>query len=275
MMSDISLFFRCGWENLWKEKLLWLFSSLVLIDPLLRFLIPTQTSNNFLLSLLNLVASFVFLAVTFISYIGTTHIAYSVAADNPVNIQEAFQASKKFFWRVFGSTCLFSLFFILFFVLCFLSVFIFYFRRSPQSSDYSYFFFFTSMFFYIFAAPWYFLLAEIVVNDSKIGKSMENAWDLFIEHFAVLVVIGIILSSISYAVNITISMATMLVQYNFDFTALVKFNFIVPSLSFVNNKLYLLEISTVYTAWRTCSTSIFMVAYLKYSSLKNNKQIAL
>ena len=67
-------------------------------------------------------------------------------------------------------------------------------------------------------APWHFLVAEVVVNDSKIGKSMENAWDLFIENLAVLFVIGIILSSILYALDITISMATILVQYNFDFT---------------------------------------------------------
>jgi hypothetical protein len=271
MMTDISSFFQLGWKNLWKEKLLWLFSGLVLIDPLLRFLIPTQTSNNFLLSLLNLVVSFVFLVVTFISYTGTTYVAYSIAAGNPVSIQETFQVAKKFFWRTFSSTCLFSLFFILFFVLCFLSIFIFYFKRSPQSSDFSYFFFFISMFFSIFAAPWYFLLAEIVVNDSKIGKSMENAWNLFIENFAVLAVIGIILSIMLYAINVTLGVTTLLIQNDFDFSALSKFNFIAPQLFFLNNNLYRLESTITYILRHIYSISIFMVAFLKYGSLKNDK----
>ena len=274
MMTDIFTFFQLGWKNLWKEKILWLFSSLVLIDPLLRFFIPTQTSNNFLLSLLILVVSFVFLALMFISFTGTTYVAYFIATGNPVSIQETFQAAKKFFWRAFGSTCLYFLFFILFFVLCFLLVFIFYFKRFPQSLDVSYLFFFISMFFSIFAAPWYFLLTEIIVNDFKIGKSMENAWNLFIEKFVVLAVIGIVLSSIWHVVNIIIGTAAILIQYNFDFTALSKLNFITPYLSFVGNKLYVLVISIAGVAGTTYNTSIFMVAYLKYRSPKDDKQIA-
>ena len=131
-MSDISLFFRLGWENLWKEKILWLFSSLVLIDTLVRFVIPIQTSHNFLLSFLSLVVSFIFLVLMFISYTGTTHVAYSIVTGNPVGIQETFQAAKKFFWRAFGSTCLFLLFFIVFLILCLSPVFIFYFKRPPS-----------------------------------------------------------------------------------------------------------------------------------------------
>ena len=148
---------------------------------------------------------------------------------------------------------------------------LFYFKRPLHLLDYSRYFFLISMLLSVFIAPWYFLVAEVVVDNSKIGKSMENAWDLFIENFAVLFVIGIILSSILYALNITISMATMLVQYNFDFTALGKLDFIAPSLPYVGNKLYLLVILIAGAAWRTYSTSIFMVAYLKYRSPKDDK----
>jgi len=211
MMTDISSFFQLGWKNLWKEKILWLFSALVLVQPLVSFLFPFQ---NFL----NVVASLISLPLLYISYTGTTYVAYHITVGNPVSIQEAFQASRKFFWRVIASSCLFSLFFIVFIILCVLLVFVFYFKRPLHLLDYSRYFFLISMLLSVFMAPWHFLVAEVVVNDSKIGKSMENAWDLFIENLAVLFVIGIILSSILYALDITISMATILVQYNFDFT---------------------------------------------------------
>lgn len=271
MMTDVFTFFQLGWKNLWKEKTLWLFSALLFVEPLVRLVFPIQKVPTFLPSLLNLVASFIFLALAYISFIGTTYVAYSIAADTPVSVQETFQASKKFFWRVIASSCLFSLFFIVFIVLCVLLVFVFYFKRPLHLLDFSRYFFLISMLLSVFIAPWYFLVAEVVVNNSKIGKSMENAWDLFIENFAVLVVIGVVLSIIWYVVNIIISTAAILIQYNFDFTALSKLNFINPHLSFLGNKLYVLVITVAGAAWRTYNTSIFMVAYLKYRSSKNDK----
>lgn len=272
-MSDISLFFRRGWENLWKEKILWLFSSLVLIDPLVRFVIPIRNNNNLLLSLLNFVISLIFLALMFIGYTGATYVAYSISIGNSVGIQETFQAAKRFFWRTLGSTCLFSLFFILFLILCLLPVFIFYLKRPPQISDFSRNFFFISMFLSVFTALWYFLLAEVVVKDSGIGKSLENAWDLFIENFAVLAVIGITMSIVGQVMNVTVTTTIILIHYDFDFLALTKFDLIVPQLSFMDSKLFLLGATMLNVVWRTYSTSIFMVAYLKYSSLKVDEHI--
>jgi hypothetical protein len=270
MMSDISLFFRRGWKNLWKEKILWLFSALFLAAALISFITPTQ---NLLSAILYFVGNLISLTLVYISNIGITYVAYFIAAGNPVSIQETFQVSRKFFWRVIASSCVFFLFFIVFFLLlCLLPVFIFYFKRLPQLSGFSNYFFFISIFLPIFSAPWYFLLAEIVVNDSKIGKSMENAWDLFIENFAVLVVIGFILSIMLYAINVTLGVTTLLIQNDFDFSALSKLNFIAPQLLFVNNSFYKLGSMITNTLWRTYSISIFMVAYFKYRGLKDDKQ---
>jgi hypothetical protein len=273
MMSDISLFFRRGWENLWKEKILWLFSSLVLIDPLVRFVIPIRSNNNPLLSLLNFVISLIFLALMLVSYTGTTYVAYSITVGNPINIQETFQVGRKFFWRVIASSCSYFLFFIIFFVLCLSPVFIFYFKRPPQFSDFSRYYFYISIFLSVFTASWHFLLAEVVVKDSRIGKSLENAWDLFIENFAVLAVIGITLSIMTQVVNVAVTTVTILIHYDFDFSALTQFNLIVPQLSFMDSKLYLLGATTLSVVWRTYGTSVFMVAYLKYSSLKVDEHI--
>ena len=77
-MSDVSLLLKRGWENIWKEKLLWLFGGLLLLEPLVQF-IPIQNSTGLTLSFLRLVKSFISLLLTTSSYTGVTYIAYCIA----------------------------------------------------------------------------------------------------------------------------------------------------------------------------------------------------
>jgi len=263
-MSDITLFFQRSWENLWKEKLLWLFSALLLVVPLIRLIIPIQKSVDFVSSFFNLAESFVSFFLVFVSYTGVAYVAYCIITRNPINIQTALQGVEKFFGRIVASTFLYFL--ILSPFLCL--AFIFSFKQPPQISDFSHGFFFVSIPLSIFTALWYFLFAEIIMNDSSIRKSVKTVWSVFTDHFTVLAGIGIVLASTWYVINVTIGMAAILTQYNFDLTALSKLDYISPNLSFTGNNLYTLVIVIAQTLWRTYSTTIFILAYLKYSSIK-------
>ena len=233
-MSDISLLLQRGWENIWKDKTIWLFSALILIDPLVHLVFPIQKIVDLPSSLLSLAVSFASFFLTFISFTGVSYVAYCIAIGNPVNLQTAFQIAKKIFWRVVALT--FLLF--LFFAPCLCLVFILSFKKPPQIVDFSHNISFTLFPLSIFAAMWYFLLTETIANDSGIRKSMKTAWAVFTHNFSVLAIIGVILAGALYATNISISIITMLVQNNFDFTALSKLDFISPYLSFTGNNLY-------------------------------------
>jgi len=59
----------------------------------------------------------------------------------------------------------------------------------------------------------------------------------------------------------------MLAQNRFDFTSLSALDFISPHLSFTDNNFYKLVNAIFITIWRTYSTSVFTVAYLKYNGV--------
>jgi hypothetical protein len=264
-MSDITSFFQRVWKNIWKEKILWLFSGLCFISRIIFLISPNQKGLGLLLFCLFLFGSFVSIYLSYAGGIGVTYIASRIIVGNPVNIQMVFQAIRKFFWRVVASTLLFSLFFGLFVILCLGLFFILFIKKLPQYSDLPLIYFIVSIPLSFFIAPRYFIFSEIIVSDSSIGKSMENAWNLFIDNFVALAVIGIILSSIFYIANVTIGILIILFQYNFDFSALSKLNFFMPQLSFLDNKVYNFWVIAVFgTVWNTFSISIFMLAYLKY-----------
>jgi hypothetical protein len=264
-MSDITSFFQRVWKNIWKEKFLWLFSGVFFISQIPLFITPNQKSLGLLLSCLFFVGSFISIYLSYTGRIGVTYIASRIIAGNPVNIQMVFQATRKFFWRVVASTLLFSLFFGLIVVVCLGLFFTIFIKKLPQFSDLPLIFFIVSIPLSFFMAPRYFIYSEIIVSDSGIGKSMENAWNLFIENFVTLAVIGFILSSVFYIANVTVGTLIILFQHNFDFSALSGFNFFMPQLSFSDNKLHNFLVLAVFgTVWNTFSISIFMLAYLKY-----------
>ena len=167
-----------------------------------------------------------------------------------------------------ASTLLFSLFVGLVVVVCLGMFFILFTKKLPQFSELPLIIFIVSILSSFFIAPRYFIFSEIIVSDFGIGKSMENAWNLFIDNFVVLAAIGFILSSIFHIANVTIGALIILFQHNFDFSALSKFSFFMPQLSLLDNKLYnlhnFLVLAVFGTVWNTFSRSIFMLAYLKY-----------
>ena len=91
MASEILSLLQHGWENLWKNRVIWLFSSLVLIYPLLRLIIPMERNANLALSLLNIVINLAAIYFTFTSLVGISVVAYCIAIGNPVDWNTAFQ----------------------------------------------------------------------------------------------------------------------------------------------------------------------------------------
>jgi hypothetical protein len=267
-MSDIPLLLLRGWKNIWKEKILWLFSALVLVEPLVRT-IQIQKSVGLLSSFLNLIESLVFLVLICVSYAGVPYVAYCIAADKPVNIQTTFLAVKKFLWRFFVSTLLLGIFY----APCLCSVYFFLIKQPPQISDFSHNLYFAVIPLSIFSALWDFLLAEIIRSDSGIRESLKTAWSVFSNHFFVLAAIGIALAGASYVISITTGMATILIQYNFNLSSLSKLDYLSPALSFIGNNWYKLLSATALTFWNTYITSVFISAYLKYANIKMDEAI--
>jgi hypothetical protein len=274
MMSDISLFLQRGWNNIWKEKILWAFSALNFAYPLIRLVFPIQKADGLLSSLSNLVIISVLIYLIFVRIIGVTYILYWKTVGNSINILTVFQKIRNLFWRIATSTFVFFLFFALCIALCLAMASMVFMTKPLEFSDIPWTLNLSLRVLSIFSAPYYFLLAEIIVNDSGIRKSIESAWDLFLENFVNLATIGIILSIIWYGVNLVISTTTILTQYNFDFAALSRLNFIFPQSSSINNKFYPWAVTIAETVWYTFNISVFMVAYLKYRGDKIRKEIA-
>jgi hypothetical protein len=260
-MSGVSSLLRNGWENIWKNKILWGFGFLVLIQPIIRLVIPVQKSVDFPSSLFNLLISIIYLYLMYMSDAGVSFVAYCIATCKPVNAPTAYQASKKLFWRVVAVEVIL----LLFAAPCFCTVFVLTYNQPRQVVDFAHSVFFTSIPLSVFAAMQYFVITEMIANRSRIGESLKAAWAVFTHNFATLAMIGFLLSIAAYMVNVSICAAVILAQNSFDLASLSQLDFISPYLSLTGNNFYLLVNAIVSTILRTYSASVFTVAYLKYS----------
>jgi hypothetical protein len=267
MASEITSLLQHGWENLWKNRVLWLFSFLVLIEPFLRLIIPIPQNANLPSSLLNLVVGLASVYFGFLSTAGILFVAYCIAIDKFVDMGAAFQNSTNLFWRVVGISFLL----VLIIAPCLFTVFIVFYQEPFQIANLAHAVFFLSLPLSIFAAMWYFPITEIIASDSKIGKSIQTAWSVFTHNFVSLAIIGFVLAIASYITNVSISMVTMLAQNSFDFAVLSKLDIISPHLSVTDNSVHKLLSTIAQAVWRTYSISIFTFAYLKYSGAKMSK----
>jgi hypothetical protein len=270
MAAEITSFLQRGWENLWKNKVLWLFSSLGLISSILNLVVPNQRNVDLESALLNLVVSLVTIYFTVLGFTGVSFVAYHTAVGNLVNFGDALQASRKLFLRVVA----FSLLAIVVLAPCACAlVFAFSPRESPNIENLSKIFFLTSFPFSIFSAMWYFPITETIANRSKFGKCLRTAWTVFTANFVNLAIIGLLLTGAFYLINIVIGIVMMLVQSGFDISALSKLNFFNPQLSFFDNRIYSLIFDIPGAVLRAYYASIFTVAYLEYSSANMSKPI--
>lgn len=268
MTSEISSLFQHGWKNLWKNRILWLFSSLILIYPLLHLIFPTQKSDNLALSLLNLALSLAAIYFTFTSLVGVSFVAYCIAIGNPVDWDTAFLESQYMLGRIVILS---------FVVLCMLiipfgCILIFFFWQFLNIKNITHAIFLAATPLSIFSAVLYFAITEAIKNNATIRKSLRAAWTVFTQHFISLAIVGILLIIGYQMINIAVSMAVQLVENNFDVSVLGKLDFLTPVLSFPNNNLYNLIITIPQAIWQTYSASVFTFAYLKYSGAKMSKR---
>ena len=266
MASEISSLFKHGWENLWKNKVLWLFSSLVLIEPLFYLIIPIQKNKDLPSLLLNLGVSLASIYFTFISIAGVALVSYCTAIGNTIDFNTAYNASNKLFWRIVALS-----FLLLILLFPFACIGVYFFWRFLQPHDIRHDIFLASIPFSVFLAIWYFPITEIIAHQSKIGESLKIAWAVFIRNFVNLAIIGLLLIIVLHVMDISVGAATMLVQNHFDVSALGKLDFISPPLSFPNNNFYELMAAIPQTIWQTYSASLFTFAYLKYRGAKMSK----
>ena len=267
-MSDVSLLLKRGWENIWKEKLLWLFGGLLLLEPLVQF-IPIQNSTGLTLSFLRLVKSFISLLLTTSSYTGVTYIAYCIANGKSADIKATLHIIRKFFWFVVLSFITIFFFVTPFFCLALILSF----DQSIQPVELTHNSYIFTLPLSIISALQFFLITEIITSETLIWASLKVSWGVFKSRVFIMSTIGIILGAVSYACDVVIGVTITLIQHGFDVTLLSKFDFISPQLSFTNNNLYEVATLIVQMIWVIYSASIFVLAYTKYKGAAKNKRV--
>src|SRR5215207_5173238 len=104
-MTDVVLFIRHGWKNIWQQKTIWLFSSLPILNQLFN-VFQVKRPTDLFSSFVSLIASFIFIILFYVSYIGVPYLAYCFLIGKSVTVPETLSAVKKFSGRVIGCSCL-------------------------------------------------------------------------------------------------------------------------------------------------------------------------
>jgi hypothetical protein len=262
-MTDVLVFMRHGWKSIWKQKAIWLFSTVTVLSQLYN-LVQVKRPTELLPSLLALAVSFISIYLFYVSYIGVPYLAYSYLIGKPVSIQETLSAVKKFSGRVLGCSCLGFLAIspILFWVLS-ASI-----NNSTHRLEMSSSTILALMSLSVFAALTQFTIVGFFENDWGIRKSLGQAWGLFKSHFGVLAILGLILAIIFRIYSVVSGVSTVLIQSGFDLTSLSNLNILNPSASLSKNLLFVLINGIGQIVFTPLSASIFVSAYLKYNNVE-------
>ncbi len=262
-MADVFLFMRHGWKSIWKQKSIWLFSLLPILNQISN-VFQVKRPTDLFSSFVSLAAGIIFIFLFYVSYIGVPYLAYSFLIGESVSIQETLSAVKKFAGRVIGCSCLgfLALSPLLFLVLA-VSI-----NSSTRTLEISNTIAVALLSLSIFTALWQFTIVAFFENDWGIRQSVEKAWYLFKSHFGVLAVLGLILTIIFKVYSAMSGTLTVLIQSGFDVTSINNLNMFNPSASLSKNLLFVLINSIGQTIFTPLSASIFISAYLKYSDVK-------
>lgn len=262
-MGNVFLFIRHGWKNIWRQKTIWLFSMMPLLTQLINIFLVKRPTDR-LTAFLFLIINSIFIILSYISYIGVPYLAYSFLIGKSVSTQETLFAVKKFSGRVLGCSCLGLLLLspLMFWILA-VSI-----NSSTHTIGFSNKTMIPLLLVSIFAALPQFTMVVFFENDWGIRKSIEKAWNLFISHFGVLAILGLILAIILKVYSAATGILTVLIQSGFDITSISKLNLFIPSASLNTNLLFLLLNGIGLIIYIPFSASIFISAYLKYSDVK-------
>lgn len=258
-MKDIFLFIQQGWNIIWKQNTIWLFSALPVLSQLIS-VFQRERELSLLRSLIALIAG----VLSFVSFIGVPYLAYSFLVGKPVTVKETLSAVRKFAGRVIGCSCLV----LLIVAPCILLTFAISMDRTTQPPQISNSAFIIFQLFSLFSAVTEFSMFGFFANNSGIRQALREAWALFTDHFRILATLGLIMTIIFSISNTAVGILTTLFQSSFELTSLSEFNYIIPSASLYDNVIFVFLSGIVQTISTPFTASVFALAYLKYSGIE-------
>jgi hypothetical protein len=262
-MADVSLFIQRGWQNIWKQKTIWLFSALPALTGLF-FRTYNRDEQNLALLCLYLVIIVMVMVLSVVGFIGLRYQAFNFSVGRSATVQETLDAVIIFSGRIIGCSALG----LLLLAPCFLLVVGIALNNSMQSSQVSNMLLVAFLPLSIFSCLWDFSIFGFFENDWGIRQSIANAWSLFTSHFRVLALIGILMLVLFRICFAATGILTVLLQSGFDMASLSNLNYIDPSTTLGENGLFMFINGVNQIIFNTFSTSVFVLAYLKYRGVK-------
>jgi hypothetical protein len=262
-MADIFLFIKSSWSNIWKQKIIWLFSTLSLFN-LVFFSFRNKKVENLPEAVFSLSLVFISIILSIINWIGVPYLAYCLSIEKWLDVQETLFAIKKFSGRVIGCSCL-GFILIFPFIIWILSAYI---NKSTHTFEVPNSTIILLQLLSLLSGLLDFSLFGIFANDWGVWQSAKNAWSLYISHFGILAILGISLAIILKIYSATSGILTVLIQSGFDIASLNQLNIINPDATLSRNLLFALINGIGQVIILPFSRSIFAFAYLKYSGVK-------
>lgn len=262
-MADVFLFIQHGWKNIWRQKIIWLYSIPPILDQLFNIL-PVKRAAAPLSSFIFMVESIIFVVLSYVGMIGVPYLAYRFLIGKPATIKETSFAVNKFSGRIIGCSCL---------GLLVMSPFLFWaLAVSMNISTHTFQFTYKAILIIlplsIFTALWQFTLVTFFENDWGIRQGLDKAWNLFKSHFGVLAILGLTLTTALRAYSAMSGILTVLIQSGIDINSISGLDLFNPYASLSKSLLFVLINGIGQTILTPLSASIFISAYLKYSDAK-------
>lgn len=258
-MSDLLLFLKNGWVTVWKQNIVWFFSTVFVVCDLLRAF-QTRPPVGSPWMLLYLLESCAFMVLTYICAVGVSYIVYCSVVGKVSTVQDVLFVSKKFFWRYLGCYILFLLVYLL--VFFFISLFsLVVTKPTVQSPSNTYLILFLLS---IFSSLIYFSGFGFFANDWSVWQTIKNAWGLLNDHFGVLAILGVLLTLAVRIWDIFAGVSTVLIQSGLDTALLSKLNYWSLSTSLGRNILFMGMSGLGQIILTPLNAAVFMNAYTKY-----------
>ena len=262
-MSDAILFYRLGWQAIWKQKIIFLYYAAFLFanqfSPYISYL-----QDNFLwLRCLLVPYTLVILPISLIAgLIGGIFISHKITQSEHLLFNDIFQLIKKHFWRFTKLFVLIGFIGALFWI----SGFLLQYRiKGFEIEPFIFLFAFVSA---LFTGFWLFAFTKFLIKDHGVFKSISGAWKLFCKNLPALTAMGIICYGMWYIPNLIIAVIFEVIRSNFSLTVFSAINFLAPGILLQENLAYLLMIYIISIFSQALANTSFMYAYHQYSQVE-------
>ncbi len=262
-MSDAILFYRLGWQAIWKQKIIFLYYAAFLFaiqfSPYVNYI-----QDNFLwLRCLLTPFSLLVIPVSLIAgSIGEVFISYKITQSEHLLFDDIFQLIKKHFWRFTKLFVLIGFIGALFWI----SGSLLQYRiKGFGIEPFIFLFAFVNT---LFTGFWLFAFTKFLIKDHGVFKSISGAWKLFCKNLPALMAMGIICYGMWYIPNLIVVVIFEVIRSNFSLTAFSAINFLAPGILLQENLAYLLMIYIISIFSQALANTSFMYAYHQYSQIE-------